>query len=59
MLAMGDLVETSAVTGVVEEIFWYRKGMPTGARLNGSRKARVDKVFSDLPFRPTKVPRRV
>jgi hypothetical protein len=33
--------------------------MPTGARLNGSRKERVDKVFSDLPLRPTKVPRRV
>lgn len=33
--------------------------MPTGARLNGSRKDRVDTVFSDLPVRPIKVPRRV
>lgn len=59
MLEMGDLVETSAVTGVVDEIFWYKNGMPTGARLNGSRKERVDSVFSDLPFRPIRVPRRV
>lgn len=59
MLDIGDLVETRAVTGVVEETFWYRKGMPTGARLKGSRKESVDKVFSDLPLRPTNVPRRV
>ena len=59
MLDMGDLVEMRAVTGVVEEIFWYRKGMPTGARLKGSRKESVESVFSDLPCRPTRVPRRV
>lgn len=35
------------------------KGMPKGARLNGSRKERVESVFSDLPFNPIKVPRRV
>lgn len=33
--------------------------MPTGARLNGSRKASVERVFSDLPLKPTSVPRRV
>ena len=33
--------------------------MPTGARLKGSRNDRVDRAFSDLPCRPTKVPRRV
>lgn len=59
MLETGDLVETRAVTGVVEEIFWYKKGIPTGARLKGSRKERVESVFSDLPLRPIRVPRRV
>ena len=33
--------------------------MPTGARLKGARKDSVDSVFSDLPCKPTKVPRRV
>lgn len=59
MLEMGDFVETRAVTGLVEEIFWYKNGMPTGPRRKGSRTERVDRVFSALPLRETKVPRRV
>lgn len=56
---MGAFVDIRAVTGLVEEIFWYKKGMPTGARLKGSRKDKVERMFSELPLRPTRVPRRV
>lgn len=38
----GDFVEISAVIGLVEEIFWYRKGIPRTARRIGSRIDRVD-----------------
>ena len=38
----GDLVDINAVMGLVEETFWYRKGIPRGARRTGSRRDRVD-----------------
>lgn len=33
---LGDRTETKAVTGLAEDTFWYRKGMPTAALRKGS-----------------------
>lgn len=38
----GDLVDIKAVIGLVEDILWYRKGMPKGARRRGSSMDNVD-----------------
>lgn len=38
----GDLVDIKAVMGLVEEIRWYRKGIPSAARRKGSRMDKVD-----------------
>jgi len=53
------LVPTMAVRGDVDEIFWYRKGIPSGRRLMGERRERVDITFSIEPVRPSSVPRLV
>lgn len=33
---LGDRTDTKAVTGLAEETFWYRNGMPTAALRKGS-----------------------
>jgi hypothetical protein len=38
----GDFVDISAVMGVVEEIRWYKKGIPRTALRKGSRIESVD-----------------
>jgi hypothetical protein len=38
----GDFVDISAVMGVVEEIRWYKKGIPSAALRKGSRIESVD-----------------
>lgn len=55
----GDFVVIRALTGVVEVIFWYRKGMPTNARRIGDRMRRLEIVLSGVPERPTREPRLV
>jgi hypothetical protein len=42
---IGDLVEMSAVIGVVEDIRWYKKGMPRMALLKGPRIESVDCAY--------------
>ena len=56
---MGDLVANSAVYGVVDEIRWYRNGIPNTARRKGPSSERLDTAFSGLPLKPTSVPLRV
>jgi len=41
-VVLGDLVAMRAVMGVVDEMRWYRKGMPRKARRRGERRERVD-----------------
>jgi len=38
----GDFVDIRAIIGLVEEIRWYRKGMPRMARRKGSKMDNVD-----------------
>lgn len=55
----GDFVVMRALIGVVDVIFWYRKGIPTRARRIGDRMRMLETVLSGVPERPTKEPRRV
>jgi hypothetical protein len=55
----GDFVVMRALMGVVDVIFWYKKGMPTRALRTGERIRRLETVLSGVPERPTKEPRRV
>jgi len=68
----GDFVDIKAVSGLEEEIRWYRKGMPRAARRKGFSIERVDcalktiskrsslelsiLTFSAFPLTPTNVP---
>ena len=41
-VVVGDFVETRAVNGLVDDILWYRNGMPSAALRKGSRMESVD-----------------
>jgi hypothetical protein len=41
-VVVGDLVAIRAVMGDVEEMRWYRKGIPRKARVKGERRDSVD-----------------
>jgi len=47
----GDFVDIKAVSGLVEEIRWYRKGMPRVARRKGSSIERVDCALNTISKR--------
>ena len=55
----GDLVDIKAPIGDVEVTRWYKKGMPTRARLRGERNRSVETTSSGAPVKPTREPRRV
>jgi hypothetical protein len=39
---IGDFADIRAVSGEVDDIFWYRKGIPRKVRRKGSRTERVE-----------------
>lgn len=41
---IGDLLEMRAAIGLVEDIFWYKNGMPKAAPLKGLRIDKVDRT---------------
>lgn len=43
---VGDFVAMSAVIGLVDDILWYKKGMPRAVLRKGSRIERVDWAWS-------------